>query len=466
MDNAPSRLSAIADDWRPALEGSRRPIYLAIADALAEDVRVGRLAAGQQLPTQRRLARTLGVDLTTVTRAYGEAQARGLIEALVGQGTFVKALTEIPARRPDLSMNLPPLFHNPALTARLWREAAQLESLGGLPLLLGYQDAGGAEQDKLAAAQWLDPRLPGLPTNRIVVAGGAQAALMAIFSLLCRRGDVVCADTLTYPGFRSLASQLGLAVTGLPGDEAGLLPEAFEEACRRAPPKALYCTPTLHNPTTATLSADRRADIVRIARAFGVNIIEDDAYSPLKPDAPAPLAALAPEITYYVGGLAKVMSPALRIAYVVAPSPRDAMRVTAIQRATIGRASPLTAMMATHWIRTGAGFALLEAIRTETRARYASVRRRLPKDAYLGDPDAFHLWLRLPMGWSRGLFAGRLQAQGVTVVPSDAFCVDGTPPEAARLSVGAFSTREGLDAALERISDLLEHEAAWDLPTV
>lgn len=458
-------------DWRPDLEARRGPLYLAIADALEDDVRSGRLAPGRRLPPQRRLAELLGVDLTTVTRAYDAARERGLIEAAIGQGTFVRGLTEAPARRPDLSMNLPPLFHDPALAARIWREAAQAETLGGLPLLLGYQDAGGAEDDRAAAVDWLKPRLPDLTSDRVVVAAGVQGALMAVFGLLCARGDAVCAERLTYPGFRALAGQLGLDLVPVETDGHGLLPEAFEAACRRRPPKALYCTPTLHNPTTATLPLERRQALAQIARAHGVAIVEDDAYAALKPDAPPPIAALAPDLAWHVAGLAKVMSPALRIAYVAAPSARDAAHAAAVQRATIGRASPLTALIATHWIRTGLGAALLEAIRGETHARHASVRRRLPHGLYAADPDAFHLWLglrsgRLPGGWTRGLLAGRLQAAGVVVVPSDVFCIDGAPPEAVRLSLGAFPTREVLDRALEQIADLLERDPTFDLPVV
>ncbi|HEY4030359.1 MAG TPA: PLP-dependent aminotransferase family protein [Caulobacteraceae bacterium] len=454
------------DDWRPDLTSRRGPLYLAIADALEEDVRSGRLAPGCRLPPQRRLAQHLGVDLTTVTRAYDAARERGLIEAAVGQGTFVKGLIEAPSRRPDLSMNLPPLFHDPALAARIWREAGQIETLGGLPLLLGYQDAAGTEDDRLAAVDWLKPRLPGLTPERMVVAAGVQGALVAVFGLICRRGDVVCAERLTYPGFRALAGQLGLELVAVDTDAQGLLPEAFETACRERQPKALYCTPTLHNPTTATLPLERRVALARIARAHGVAIVEDDAYGPLKPDAPPPIAALAPEIAWHVAGLAKVMSPALRIAYMAAPSARDASRIAAVQRATVGRASPLTALIATHWIRTGLGAALLEAIRGETRARHASVRRRLPHGLYAADPDAFHLWLCLPKGWTRGLLAGRLLAAGVAVVPSDVFCIGGEPPEAVRLSLGAFPTREAMDLALDRIADLLERDPAFDLPIV
>ncbi len=76
-------------EWIPTIIDRVGPVYARILDALADDIANGRLHRGQQLPTHRALARTLGIDLTTVTRAYGEARRRGLTEARVGQGTFV-----------------------------------------------------------------------------------------------------------------------------------------------------------------------------------------------------------------------------------------------------------------------------------------------------------------------------------------------------------------------------------------
>ena len=102
-------------DWMPNLAASDKPRYLAIADAIGEDVRSGRLGPSDRLPPQRTLARRLDIDFTTVARGYLEAQKRGLIESHVGRGTFVRRsarrLHSSMARHPeivDLSMNLPP----------------------------------------------------------------------------------------------------------------------------------------------------------------------------------------------------------------------------------------------------------------------------------------------------------------------------------------------------------------------
>nr|QQZ51967.1 PLP-dependent aminotransferase family protein [Phenylobacterium glaciei] len=139
-------------------------------------------------------------------------------------------------------------------------------------------------------------------------------------------GDVICAEALTYPGLKALAAQLRVTIVGLAMDAEGILPGAFEAACREHTVKALCCTPTLQNPTTATMSLARREALVAIARAHGVPIVEDDAYGLLPENAPPSVAALAPELTFHIAGLAKHVSPALRIAYLVAPDNRSGPR--------------------------------------------------------------------------------------------------------------------------------------------
>ena len=80
-------------DWLPTLSEGSVPVYRRIVEALSKDIASGRLKRGEQLPTHRALAQALSVDLTTVTRAYGEARRRGLLDARVGQGTFVSETT-------------------------------------------------------------------------------------------------------------------------------------------------------------------------------------------------------------------------------------------------------------------------------------------------------------------------------------------------------------------------------------
>src|SRR5467141_1642253 len=121
-------------DWVPTISEWQGPVYLRIVDALAADIASGRLRRGQQVPTHRALAATLKLDLTTVTRAYGEARRRGLLDARVGRGTFVsettaRATADIPYQiKIDLSMNIPPQPVEANLDARIARGLAEIQT--------------------------------------------------------------------------------------------------------------------------------------------------------------------------------------------------------------------------------------------------------------------------------------------------------------------------------------------------
>jgi DNA-binding transcriptional MocR family regulator len=464
--------------WAPVVGRSKGPIYLALVDAMATDIASGRLRPGQAMPTQRVLAKQLGVDLTTITRAYGEARRRGLIDATVGRGTIVRASAPAavqPAKAPlmgaarplvDTTMNLPPQPRDARLVERYAEGiAAALRQPDALALLT-YRDSASSEADRSAGAAWLKPRLGAVPLNRVLLCAGAQAALTVIISTLTKPDDVVVSEALTYPGFRALAAQLGVTVKGLAMDGEGILPSAFEEACRHDKPKALYCIPTIQNPTTATMSLARRRQIAAIARRFDVPIIEDDAYGHLPGFAPPPLASLAPELTYHIATMSKCLMPGLRIAYLVAPDTAIAARLAAGIRATTLMVPPLSAALATRWIGDGTAQKILDAIRRESAARQTIAHKLLSPNTMAAHPDGLHLWLTLPAGWSVVEFMTYFQPRGLAAVPGHTFSVDGAATNAVRLSLGAAADRTDLTAMLEQAATALAQSASiWSAVT-
>jgi DNA-binding transcriptional MocR family regulator len=243
-------------------------------------------------------------------------------------------------------------------------------------------------------------------------------------------------------------------------DDEGIDPDALLDACHRFSPKALYLNPTLQNPTTLTVSARRRATIAAIARRHALPIIEDDAYGFIPSHGEAPFAALAPELTWHVAGLAKCLGAGLRVAYVVAPDTRQGWPFAAASRTANVMASPLTAALATRWIEDGTADMLLRFIRTETAARQRLAASILRPDYVKTDPLSFNLWVRLPPPWTRSAFIGHMRGMGIGVVASDAFTVDGTPPEAVRVCLGGPTTRAQLTSALEFMAHTLEESPA------
>jgi DNA-binding transcriptional MocR family regulator len=246
-------------------------------------------------------------------------------------------------------------------------------------------------------------------------------------------------------------------------DGQGLIPESFEQVCNERKPKALYCMPTLHNPTTRTMPLHRRHDLLDIARKFGVPIVEDDAYSCLVSGSPLSLAALQPKAVYHVASLSKCLSPALRVAYVAVPEGRAHLVSNAI-RASASIVSPLTSALAAHWIGTGIADAVRDAIVKETMKRLDLVASILPFDLEFS-PGGFHVWLNMPEPWTRGELVSRLRSIGIGIVASDSFAI-GSAPEAVRLALGAPVSSEELNSALWILSDFLAKQPAFSTMVV
>lgn len=459
--------------WAPRIEGRKAPLFAAIADALGEDVSRGRLREGDRLPTHRELADRLGVTVGTVTRAYAEAARRGLVTGEVGRGTFVRGrapeMLPVHSARPasigaiDLSVNVP------ASAAALPAEAAGAALLAlrgsGLDPLLGYPPEGGFPRHREAGAAWITAAgLPCAPGD-VVVVSGSQHALTTLFTTVVRPGDLVLCEALTYPGFKAVAGLLHLRLQGIALDEHGLRPDALEAACRTAAPRALYCVPTIQNPTTAVMSASRREEIARIARRYGVAVIEDDIHRLLAPGAPPPIARFAPEITHYVLSTSKSLAPGLRVAFVRA-APGSASRLAAATRATTWGAAPLMAEIAARWIVDGTADAITAARRAEAAARQSIAAEALGP-ALRAHPSGYHAWLSLPDPWRAATFAERARARGVLVTAADAFAVGRVDvPHAVRVSLGAPATREELETGLRAIGEVLEGSAEAAPPIV
>ena len=291
-------------DWVPTVSEWQGPMYLRVVDALASDIASGRLVRGERLPTHRALAAALDIDLTTVTRAYSEARRRGLLEARVGQGTFVSETTaRTPSDLPvpvsiDLSMNLPPQPVEANLDLRIAQGLATIRAAAGFSAFLSYSRPGGNADEREVAASWLQARVPQADAERIVIFPGSQAIIFNALLALASPGDVVLTEALTFPGTKAAAARLNIRLVGVAMDQEGVRPDALDDACRKHKPKAVYLVPTQHNPTTATMSAGRRKAVADIIRKRGTILIEDDVYGPLEPSM-SPIVNLIPERTYY-----------------------------------------------------------------------------------------------------------------------------------------------------------------------
>jgi DNA-binding transcriptional MocR family regulator len=435
--------------------------YKTVVDALAADIRAGRLPPGTRLPTHRQLAAREGIALVTASRVYAELEAIGLVSGEQGRGTFVRDIALAPgqgvdqqaaaADAIDLTFNYPSLPGQADLLRRALRELA---TSGDLEALLRYQPHRGRPQDRASVARHL--RLAGLTVSAddVLIVNGSQHGLTTTLMATLRAGDVVAADALTYPGFKVLAHTLRLELAPLPATASGPDPDALEQLCAKRRVRAIYAMPTLQNPLGWVMDDAARARLTGIARRHGLLIIEDASYAYLAENPPPPIAAQAPDITVYVSGLSKSVATGLRFGFVAAPAPL----VPAIERAirvTTWNTPAIITAMACRWLDDGTVGRLEVRKREDARTRQSIARDALAGLPLVGHPSSYFSWLPLPEDARADRVAASLARRGISVSTAEPFATSAHIPQAIRLALGSAELGS-LRQALREVREVVE----------
>lgn len=447
--------------WKPALSIGKGPRYLRLAAWIEQAVADGRLRPGDRLPSQRELATWLGIDFTTVTRAYTEARERRAIEGRGPLGTFVSSPQVAFEQMLDLGMNIPPAPEDMYLGQAMKEGVGDVLTHTDASMLMAYQLGGGSAADRHAGALWLAPMLGDLDEAMVAVSPGAQAALAALILSTTRPGDVILAEPLVYPGLRTAATTLERRIEAVDMDADGMRPDALLAAARLHGARLVYLNPTLQNPTAHTMPLKRRRELLAVAEQHDLKIIEDDPYWRLATDAPPPLARLAPQRVYYVATLSKCLTPGLRTAYAVLPEARMRERFLAALNAFALMAPPLMTGLATQWIHNGTADRILAGVRAaaKTRQQLAAGILGTPGGATKGKratQEGIHLWHPLPAAWKARELTLAARTEGLAVVASDAFSLRPDAPDAIRISLGGVRDEAQLTSALKRLKGLLD----------
>lgn len=426
----------LASPWSPRLAAGTGSPGERLVEALARDIADGSLPPGARLPAHRPLAWQLGMGLGTVTKAYAQLERRGLVRSVRGRGMFVAGVSHAASRMVDLSINVPPqLLSDRLLAACLGDLARRLDadSFGA------YAAPAGRLEHRALLARWLAQTGVPAASERLLICNGAQHALAIALAITCRPDTELLTEALSYPGAIALARRRGLRLAGLAIDDEGLVPQALEQALRRVAAAGrravLYVTPTLHNPTTATMDEARRRAIASLCRAHNAVIIEDDIHAALAEPGTIPLASLAPERTLHVCGLSKVLSPGLRIGTLLVP---EAWLEPALaELAAICTTAPLlSCLVMERWLTDGTAASVTRSIREEAGRRIALARERLPPGTAMRSGRGFHLWLPMSPERAKALPV-RAAASGILLPPPEAFLADLQAPSwGMRLSLG------------------------------
>lgn len=447
--------------WKPLIQKGEDPLYVTLVRALSEDISTGRLQVGYRLPTQRELADELGIALGTVTRAYAEAERKGLVHGDGRRGTFVGTppklrsvlanLNKTVEVGVDFSRNHPAYSLDPDLSAAL----RQIAKGDDVQKLLEYPPQAGFEHHREAGAQWLRSLGLDVTRNSIFLTVGAQQAILATMAAECRPGDVIATEEYTYPGVKSTADILGLQLLGIEMDDEGLVPESFEALCHQKHVRLLYCSPTFQNPTNTVMSAERRKKIAAVAQKYDVAIVEDEILSPLMNSHPGYISSLMPEKAYTIVSASKSVAAGLRLGFVVAPQRAQSRLVDILQLSSLG-VPALMGEVFTQWYHDGVVDETIVRRKKELAARQEIARELLHGFKVRSHSTSYHVWLELPEGWTSMRFAIEAQMRGVATSPAEIFAFDSKPGvNALRLSIGAVSERAHMRTGLEILRNIL-----------
>jgi GntR family transcriptional regulator/MocR family aminotransferase len=318
-----------------------RPLITQLYEQLRDAIVEGRLGPGDRLAPTRAVADDLRVSRSTVTEVYGRLVAEGYIEGRSGRGSTVAALTPAPMPPRPAPTVLTPTARAAALTrygrrsgaqatfdlrpgaidaslfpSREWRRAV----LHGLDNIAPhYDDPAGTAELRGALARWIT-RSRGVTAtaDEVVVTSGAGQAIDLIVRVLVSPGDVVAVEEPGYPPVTELLRSHGLTVVGVPVDQHGIVVDAIPGRARM-----VYVTPSHQYPLGVVLTRKRRLELLSWATHHNAAVIEDDYDSEFRYTARPlePLQRLDRDgRVIYVGTFSKILSPALRLGFLVAPA--------------------------------------------------------------------------------------------------------------------------------------------------
>ncbi|MGK4585167.1 PLP-dependent aminotransferase family protein [Kitasatospora sp. HPMI-4] len=451
------------------------PLYRQLADRIRDAARRGEIGVGSRLPSERDLARSLGLSRTTVIAAYRHLREEGLLESARGSGTRVAASARsvgpaVPAA--DLPASKLP---GERLDGVIDCAGSVLPGLGGLSdeaLTVTAHDLRG-----LAARFDYEPF--GLPSLRaaiadrctslgltttadeILVTSGAQQAIDLLFTLFGKDRGTIITENPTYTGALDAARAAGATVLALPVDEQGIKVRALREALDRSPARLIYLMATCHNPTGTVMSSARRHDIARLARSTGTVIADDATLADLAFDArPGQSLAATPGggTVITIGSLSKLFWAGLRVGWIRAPR-------HLITR--LGRLKVVTDLGTSHVAQLLAERALpaIDGTRTHRNRQLTErldlfsglLRTNLPTWSWTRPHGGPFLWVRLPTGDTEG-FSRLALRHGVRVLPGGRTSPDGAFSDHLRVSYVAEPA--DLRLAAERLRRAwAEHES-------
>ncbi|KXF82097.1 aminotransferase-like domain-containing protein [Enterovibrio coralii] len=427
-----------------------------IAQLIEARIDEGVYPANAKLPPHRELAAEFNTTPVTISKAYKLLAELKRVESFVGRGTFVigpSALSTAIQAKDGEGFNfsiLQPCIHlNLRQVRQAYRDATETLDVS----LLAYAEQSGHEAHRQSGVKWLQRfGVTDASIENTLLTSGAQQALSLVINTLTQPGDVIAAESLTYPGILAVAELSSRNVVPVEMDAQGLCPKALKRVLKTDKPKLVITLPSHQNPTGITMGEKRKAEIAKVMATSSAYLVEDDIYAFLNDEVITSISSRIPDKGIYLTSLSKAISPAMRCGYIKAPLHLIPL-LNAHIRAEIWLASPLNFMVATQLIDSNTAFTLAEGQRSEAKARQRMTENIL--GPFEQTPSGFHVWLPLPPHWSAERFTTEAKKEGITLSSGVHFSANGKEDKHVRLSLMAIASRATFEEGLETLRQLL-----------
>ena len=439
--------------WAPDRSRLTHPLYLSLAQQLESDIVSGRLSAGTRLPPQRELADYLGINFTTVTRAYGLCRERQLLYGVTGRGSFVAPRPgppEVSEGRSLLECGIVNGFDS--IRRPVIEATGKVLEKGYLEQLYSYAEPAGHLHQRAAGVRWMSQLGVRTDMAHTAIFSGAQNVISAALLSLFRLGDRLATDAFTYANLIGTARLAHITLVPIPGDASGMLPDELDRACRSQAIAGIFLMPSCANPTTITLSEERKRALADVIRTHDLILIEDDHDGALRPDHSAPLHAALPANTVYICGSTMSLCSGLRVTFAAFPERCRERLLDGLFHLSI-KTSSLDAEIMTELILSGGASQILREKRRLASKANAIFDSVFPE---LAGPSLAHAFFRrLPLPDTRldaNQVERRLHEAGVSAYHSQRFAVlKQNGPQFLRVSVSSTDGDASLRQALEAI---------------
>lgn len=303
----------------------------------------------------------------------------------------------------------------------------------------------------------------------VVIVNGSQSGLDLITRIMCDPGDVVLAEAPNYVGALGVFQSFQVDVVNVAMDGDGLIPEALEETIleQRRQGKAvkfLYTVPNFHNPAGATMSVERRPQVIEIARKYHVLIVEDNPYGLLAFNGqtyPA-LRSYDSEGIVYLSSFSKIIAPGMRVAWMVAP-PGIRQKLVLANESAILCPSNMSQMTITTYLDNFDWKSQINDYRGMYKERCdamdEALKEYLPYCSWLKPKGGFYIWLKIPQGLNAKEMLPRAITAKVAYVSGTAFYDNGEGADHMRLSF-CYPTPDRIREGIRRLSTVIENELA------